>query len=167
MAIEEFSAPIPGESLTEEPGKWAWDKPPRFTKFEDALDTTMERVFSSRSVSKVLTMLDAGVDAESIARVVLFSGFMEGQYTPDVAVLMGQNVYEAVITIGTIGGIKNLKLENKSSSKGDTEFAEEMASLKFTNDMKNKPIEKIADKSKEVSMGLMAKPNDTQEEEIA
>ena len=78
-----------------------------------------------------------------------------------------QNVYEAVITIGTIGGIKNLKLENKSSSKGDTEFAEEMASLKFTNDMKNKPIEKIADKSKEVSMGLMAKPNDTQEEEIA
>tara|TARA_R110002020_G_scaffold333416_1_gene548808 strand:+ start:1988 stop:2488 length:501 start_codon:yes stop_codon:yes gene_type:complete len=165
MAIEEFSAPIPGESLTEEPGKWSWDKPPRFPKFEDALDTTMERMFSPKSVSKVLTMLDAGVDAESISRVVLFSGFMEGQYTPDVAVLMGQNVYEAVVTIGTIGGIKNLKLENKPSNKDDIDFAQEMANLKFTNDIKERPIKEIATKSKEQTMGLMAKP-EVKEEEI-
>ena len=97
MAIEQFSAPVPGQSLTDDPGKWAWEQPPRYPKFEDALDTTMERMFQPRNVAKVLTMLDAGVDAESIARVVLFSGFMEGQYTPDVAILMGQNVYEAVV----------------------------------------------------------------------
>tara|TARA_R100000995_G_C3464250_1_gene114809 strand:- start:1 stop:504 length:504 start_codon:yes stop_codon:yes gene_type:complete len=166
MAIEEFSAPIPGESLTEEPGKWAWDKPPRFAKFEDALDTTMERMFQPKSVSKVLTMLDAGVDAESIARVVLFSGFMEGQYTPDVAVLMGQNVYEAVVTIGTIGGIENLKLENKPSAKPNIEFAQEMADLKFSNTVKNRPVKEIAAKSKEQSMGLMTRPEIKEEEAV-
>lgn len=159
MAIEQFSAPVPGQSLTDEPGKWAWEQPPRYPKFEDALDTTMERMFQPRNVAKVLTMLDAGVDAESIARVVLFSGFMEGQYTPDVAILMGQNVYEAVVTMGTIGGIKNLKLENNSKARPDIDFAEEMANLKFSNDVKSKPIKEIATKSKEQTMGLMTRPD--------
>ena len=33
---ESFKAPIPGISLTETPGKFPWDKPPRMTAFPTA-----------------------------------------------------------------------------------------------------------------------------------
>ena len=31
-----FSRPPAGYSLTQEPNKWPWDKPPQYTKIEDA-----------------------------------------------------------------------------------------------------------------------------------
>tara|TARA_R100000742_G_C4278162_1_gene100686 strand:+ start:1261 stop:1782 length:522 start_codon:yes stop_codon:yes gene_type:complete len=166
---DKFSAPVPGESLTHEPGKQAWEQPPRYAAFEEALDETMKKVFQSKNVAKVITMLDAGVDVESIARTIVFSGFMEGQYTPDVGMLMSKNVYEAILTIGVLGEVENLKLENKPSQANDISFEEEMANLKFANNRKNmtsEDLQKLSKKSKqkvEQSVGLMARPEENEE----
>ena len=35
--IKALSAP-PGHSLTGQPGKWAWEQPPRFANTNDAID---------------------------------------------------------------------------------------------------------------------------------
>ena len=52
---DRFSAPIPGQSLTEEPGKWAWDKPPQFASLEEAADATMKRLFSDKNTKKSIS----------------------------------------------------------------------------------------------------------------
>ena len=79
-----FDATIPGQSLTDEPGRWPWDNPPKYPRFEDALNVAMTRMFNENGIEKIAAMLDAGIPAEGIARTIVFAGFMEGQYTPDV-----------------------------------------------------------------------------------
>ena len=38
-----FDAPIPGQSLTDNPGNGAWEHPPEFADIEDATDYIKER----------------------------------------------------------------------------------------------------------------------------
>ena len=42
--VNPYSAPIPGQSLTDEPGKWAWEKPTKFTDVNDAFRYTVNRL---------------------------------------------------------------------------------------------------------------------------
>ena len=51
---DKFSAPIPGQSLTDTPGKWAWEQPPQFTSFEEAADATMQRMFTNKNTKNVI-----------------------------------------------------------------------------------------------------------------
>ena len=39
-----FNFPVPGHSLTDSPEQWAWDKPPRVTDPEEAIQTVIEKV---------------------------------------------------------------------------------------------------------------------------
>lgn len=39
-----FNFPIPGHSLTDSQEQWAWDKPPRITDPEEAIQTVIEKV---------------------------------------------------------------------------------------------------------------------------
>ena len=41
-----FDATIPGQSLTDEPGRWPWANPPKYPRFEDALNVAMPRMFN-------------------------------------------------------------------------------------------------------------------------
>ena len=41
--IKAMSAP-PGHSLTGEPGKWAWEQPPRFSDPNDAIDFIVDKL---------------------------------------------------------------------------------------------------------------------------
>lgn len=62
-------------------------------------------------------MLKAGTPAETIARNVLFSGFAQGQWTPDVAHLMGNVVLGQIVALGQRMGLKDIKLANPRSEK--------------------------------------------------
>jgi hypothetical protein len=36
-----FEKPVPGQSLTEDPGKYPWDKPPQYTNIDDVMQMYM------------------------------------------------------------------------------------------------------------------------------
>ena len=44
LEYDEFSASIPGESLTKEPGSASWETPPRYTQVEDVADILMKKM---------------------------------------------------------------------------------------------------------------------------
>ena len=159
-----FDAPIPGQALTGEPGSKTWEQPPRYAKYEDALNTTMERLLSPKSAEKIVTMLEAGVPVEGIARTVVFSGFMEGQFTPDVGFMMARPVFEAIMTLGATGGVKNLKLELGNRDSQDMEFKSNMNRLALANKLSESTqsqFENIKEVEEEKpSMGLMSKPEE-------
>ena len=159
-----FDAPIPGQAVPGDPGSKTWEQPPRYPKYEDALDTTMERLFEPKNAEKIVTMLEAGVPVEGIARTIVFSGFMEGQYTPDVGFMMAQPVFEAIMTLGDTGGVKNLKLELGNRDSQDMEFKSNMNRLALSNRLSEttetqfKNIKEVEEKKP--SMSLMSKPEE-------
>ena len=110
-------------------------------------------------------MLDASIPIEAIARVILFGGFAEGKWSPDVAFIIAEPVMKMIATLGMLGGVKNFRIsledmtnENELSSIMDIKSKKE----KFKKAAKN-----IAeDKPKIKQKGLMAAPQPAQEEMI-
>ena len=89
--ITPLAAP-PGHSLTDEPGKWAWEKPPRFSNPDEALDAILDRLEEPTRRKDIMRMMVAGISIQELVAQIAFKGFMNGAYTPDVAELIKPSI---------------------------------------------------------------------------
>ena len=124
-----FDAPVPGQSLTDKPGSAAWEHPPQYTNTAEAADFVWDQLTTPEFAEQVIAMLDAGVPVEAICRVILFGGFTEGKWTPDVAFIIAEPVMKMIVAVGVQGGVKKFKM-----SLGDMTNKNELKSI---NDLKN------------------------------
>ena len=46
----------PGNSLTDEPGKWAWERPPQFSNPDDAIDYITDSVSEGPAKTDMLKL---------------------------------------------------------------------------------------------------------------
>ena len=101
-----FDAPIPGQSLTDTPGNASWEHPPQFVKVDEAAEYIWDRLHDDKLLEQVIAMLKEGIPVEALARMVLFGGFAEGKWTPDLAILLAEIVFKQIIAIGMAVKIK-------------------------------------------------------------
>ena len=132
-----FDAPIPGQSLTDTPGNAPWEHPPQMTNIHEISLFLFNRLTAPRAAELIILMLQEGVPAEALARVVLFGGFTEGKWNVDSALLLAQTVLKIIVAVGVKGGVKSFKLSLED--KTNLDFRRNLA------DMKNK-IERTAKK---------------------
>lgn len=89
VSTDPFDRPVPGQSLTGEPNKWAWEKPPQMTNVDEALVFVMEKIQNSpptqKNYDKIITM---GMPIESITNTIALGGFIEGLWSVDVLELL-------------------------------------------------------------------------------
>ena len=85
-----FDAPVPGQGLTDTPGNYPWEHPPLYTDTSEAADFVWDRLHRPEFAEQVIAMLDAGIPVEAIGRIIIFNGFMEGKWTPDVAFIIAR-----------------------------------------------------------------------------
>jgi len=156
--FDPFSAPIPGQSLTDEPGNYPWEHPPKNTDPETIVNDLFMRMTQPEALQEILVMLDAGVPVEAIVRVMVFTGFAEGEFNPDVGFIIIEPLMEAVATIGLRAGVKNLKLS--ISDTGNKDFRKTMSELKLANEQKEMPMPAKEIENKK-PQGLLAKPEET------
>ena len=83
-----FDAPIPGQSLTDTPGNSPWEHPPQFAEVDEAAEYIWDRLHTEEVLDQVITLLRNDIPVEALARMILFGGFSEGKWTPDVAELI-------------------------------------------------------------------------------
>tara|TARA_R110002020_G_scaffold40480_2_gene119620 strand:+ start:1697 stop:2278 length:582 start_codon:yes stop_codon:yes gene_type:complete len=87
--IDPYSTPIPGQSLTDEPGKWPWEKPTKFTDVNDAFRYTVNRLADDpATMNSFEKLMAAGVSIQEITRTISFGGFTAGLWTVDIAQLI-------------------------------------------------------------------------------
>lgn len=87
--LNPYSAPVPGQSLTDEPGKWAWEKPTKFVDVNDAFRYTVNNLSDSPDVMNSFEkLMQAGVSVQEITRSITFGGFASGLWTVDMAELL-------------------------------------------------------------------------------
>ena len=156
--FDPFSAPIPGQSLTDEPGNYPWEHAPKNTDPETIVNDLFMRMTQPEALQEILVMLDAGIPVEAIVRVMVFTGFAEGEFNPDVGFIIIEPLMEAVATIGLRAGVKNLKLT--ISDTGNKDFRKTMSELKLANEQKEMPMPAKEIENKK-PQGLLAKPEET------
>ena len=152
-----FDGPIPGQGLTDEPGNYPWEHPPQFTDVVEASEFVWDRLHRPAFTEQVLAMLDAGIPVEALGRIIIFNGFMEGKWNPDVAFLIAAPVMKMIATMGITAGVDKIKM-----SMSDITNNEQIQSIAKTK-VNAEEAEKIAagvkqDIKKIESKGLMAKP---------
>ena len=83
-----FSAAPPGHSLTEDNTKWPWGRPPEIVDPDEALDRSIESIMEPKNKQELFKLLMVGVSVEVLVEGMLFQGFRDGKYTPDVGLLI-------------------------------------------------------------------------------
>jgi hypothetical protein len=85
-SLDAFDHPVPGQSLTDEPGRWAFEKPPQIVDVDEAVAYVVDKVETSNGGKEELQkQMMAGMPIESIVNTIAFTGFTDGQWNPDVA----------------------------------------------------------------------------------
>ena len=160
-----FDTPIPGQSLTDEPGNYPWEHAPQFADVQEVMDNLYDSLTTPKNAQQLIAMLDAGVPVEAVVRVITFAGFMEGKFNPDVGFTIIEPLMNLVSAIGIRAGVDKLKLSLEDLS--NQEFISDMADLKDANEEIAKISKNIATDAPEAKkpQGLLAKPQ-TQEEKI-
>tara|TARA_R110000824_G_scaffold299302_1_gene487424 strand:- start:4531 stop:5052 length:522 start_codon:yes stop_codon:yes gene_type:complete len=84
-----FNRPIPGESLTRDPDDpMPSEKAPEFTTVKDASEYIFESLTSEESYEEIINLMAGGMPLVAIAQTLLFSGFNEGKWNPDLVMLL-------------------------------------------------------------------------------
>jgi len=82
---------IPGQSLTNDPiTTQNWERPPEFTDLNDASQYMFETIFSPDIASNLLMSINKGVGIFDLASIVLYTGFLEGKWNPDLMMLLAE-----------------------------------------------------------------------------
>ena len=87
--------PIPGQSLTNSPEEpYNWEKPAEFSNPKEAMLYTFGILTEPETTANILINVTKGVSVIDIASIVLYQGFLEGKWIPDLlTVLMEPTMY--------------------------------------------------------------------------
>ena len=82
---------IPGQSLTSSPDNpRAWERPPEFTKLQNSMDYMFQTIFNPEVASNLLLSINNGVGIFDLTSIILYTGFLEGKWNPDLMMLLAE-----------------------------------------------------------------------------
>ena len=109
--VNPFNAPTPGESLTSSPEMpHAWEKPPQYTEQDEAMEEVYLQLTSDESLMPVIEMIDEGIPLDQIAQVVLYRGYTQGKFTPDLMLMLAEPTIYLLIAIADYADINDYVL---------------------------------------------------------
>ena len=94
-----FEAPVPGQSLTKEPGKYPWESPAQFNNIDEAMQHYLNRFQDEKVMFNLFSLMEAKVPITTIAGSMIMHGFAEGLYTPDVGLLVANDLMEVLVAM--------------------------------------------------------------------
>tara|TARA_R100001015_G_C4582528_1_gene138854 strand:- start:73 stop:636 length:564 start_codon:yes stop_codon:yes gene_type:complete len=165
-----FESRIPGQSLTEEPGKWPYENPPQYTDADEVMTMYMSRLTDDTTMFNLFRMLEAKLPVAQIVNGMILQGIGEGLYSPDVGIIIMEDLVLLIINVAEeaeidyVTGYENeaektmLKLAKQVA--GDTDIEPEQI------EAGKQAVETEMQKQEggEEASGLMSKPMDVEEQ---
>lgn len=168
-----LSAPIPGMSLTTEPGNRPWENPPQLVTLDEAVDFYAEKILDPDKADAILNAMDEQVSIEAMADMLTTSAVMEGIHTIDVSVLVTPVIQEMLRYVGDLNDVEyidsygELDKKNKISLVQAKKIAREAIKSKAEDIPKppgmSKKMEEEMD-TEEPKAGLMARRTKSEEQ---
>lgn len=100
-----FAAPIPGMSLTREPGNAPYEQPPLYPRPEEALGFYFERLDDEELIDDLMFTLEQGFPLSILVDSMTSTGVMEGYHTIDVKVLISPILHEYLLNLAQAAGV--------------------------------------------------------------
>jgi hypothetical protein len=103
-----FSAPIPGQSLTDEPKNYPWERPPEIVDPREAIKFHIDGINKPEALDNIIEMLQIGVPVNALAETAMTTAQMEGIHSVDVSLIIKDVVKEELISIAEEAGLDYL-----------------------------------------------------------
>jgi hypothetical protein len=124
--------PIPGQSLTNSPSQpYAWESPPEIVEPRKAMYEVFDALTQPEATANLLISLNKGVGVIDLASIVLYSGFIEGKWSPDLMALLMEPTMYMIMALAEKAEI------SYSLDAGDDEEGPEMSGEEQLNRAKN------------------------------
>jgi hypothetical protein len=153
------NAPIPGMSLTTEPGNRPWENPPSLSTIEDAMEFYTRRILGTpENHEEVLNIVESGLPVRNIASILQKTSVMQGIHTIDVGILVLPVIEELIMAVADmhntpyVENITDILKENVVPQRQAKLAVQEM--LKSKTSKAEMPVQEQPKKP----TGLMAKP---------
>jgi hypothetical protein len=141
----ERGRPVPGQSLTNDPDqKYNWEKPTEYTNSREANLAIFELLTVPETTSNILESLIGGVSVIDISSIILYQGFLEGKWNPDLMTLLMEPTMYMVIALAQKADIE-FKIDSIDEKEETGEKTLEVLNkgLSQLDKIKNQTVEKI------------------------
>lgn len=100
-----LDAPIPGQSLTVEPGSVPWENPPQYVTLADAVGFYTEKMDDPEIILDLLDTLKRDIPILTIVNTITKASLMKGYHTVDVGFLITPILVEMIKTIAELNDV--------------------------------------------------------------
>jgi hypothetical protein len=117
MAVSQFGAPIPGQSLTStKPGGRAWERPPELSTVEDVLSMYMTTLAKQEIIDDLMVALEAEVAIKPLVESLYMASVMRGLHSLDIGLLVAPALMDFIAAVADTYGVE-YKFSNKDIKK--------------------------------------------------
>ena len=164
--VNPFNAPVPGESLTASPAtQQPWETPSRYTEQDKAMEAVYMELTSPDNLEKLVDIINEGTPLDEIAQVILYKGYSEGLFSPDLMLLLIEPTLYLLIAIADYADIKDYVLYDGEDTDPEAEIhGDDVEPVEWDEEE-----EEIKPKPKKESLGesLLAKVESELPEKVA
>lgn len=100
-----LNAPIPGQSLTDTPKNYPWERPAEITDPREAIKFHIDGINRPEALDNIIEMLQLGIPVNALSKTALTTAQMEGIHSVDVSLIIGDVIKEELISIAEEAGI--------------------------------------------------------------
>ena len=100
-----LTAPIPGESLTSEPGSFPWEQPPQYVTIDEVATFYSDKMNNPEAIHELMGLLKKNIPVVSICNSMVKMGLMKGYHTVDTGFLVTPIIAEIIITLAELNDV--------------------------------------------------------------
>jgi hypothetical protein len=125
-----FEAPIPGQSLTDEPGNFDWEQPPTITDPDPAIVYHIDRLYTEEVAEGALFMLEFGFPVDTLVDSILTAAVGQGMHSIDMSLTIAPIIHEEITWMAKTAGIDFIEFFSDNDEKKQKEEAKLEALIK-------------------------------------
>ena len=100
-----FNVAIPGQSLTDEPKNFPWERPPEIADPNEAVKHHLTYLSKDEAVESTLFVLESGLPITTFVSTLMTTAVGNGIHSIDVGLLIAPTIHEAIKATADEGGI--------------------------------------------------------------
>lgn len=163
--LGQMQRPIPGQSLTNSPDSpYPWEQPPEFTEIQPAIESLYVSLTEDDAYEAIVDLIDADNTIADAAQVVLYAGFEEGLWNPDLMTLLIEPTMYLIMGLVERAGRLEYKIDREPEVEDEEDKLQQVTAMEQL--LTKTAVQAEEDKVSGVQKGVLPKEIETKLKEI-
>jgi len=141
-----LQAAIPGQSLTDEPKNFPWERSPEYSDPTEAARFELKKLNRPEVLDSVLALLQTGFPIIPLAETIKTNSQAEGLYNPDIGLLISPVIVQQLVSTAEDAGLDYVmgdEVDEEEMSDKEDERVDAMLRNKITKLLTKDPKDEI------------------------